>query len=144
MFASPIEARDEMFELFETGFTPASTTILGAACETRWQGKPENVIPDDYFVRVSTKGAGTELAAYKDRDLVYDTFGHLFVQVFAPIAAEDSYRKGELLAIACRDIFLGVATPEGVWFKNARYVELEDDGKFYRWKVTVEFEFSES
>ncbi len=143
MFASPIDARDEMFELFETNFDVSA--ILATPPVMLWQGKPEPKTPPvGYNCRVSTKGAGTDLAAFKDRDLVYDTYGNLFVQVQAPIGEEDSYRKGELIAIAARDIFLGVQTPGGVWFRNARYVELDDDGKFYRWKVTVEFEFSES
>lgn len=144
-FTTPIDARDEMFTLFEAGFEPAVVpAILATAPVILWQGKPDPKTPlEGYNVRVSTKGAGTELAAFMDRDKIYDTYGNLFVQVQAPIGAEDSYRKGELIAIACRDIFRGVETPGGVWFRNMRYVELDDDGKFYRWKVTVEFEFSE-
>jgi hypothetical protein len=142
MFNSPIDARDDMFEKFNTDFS-ANALVVETECEIRWQGKPEKAIPTGYFVRVSTKGAGTDQAGYADTEKRYDTYGNLFVQVFAPMDAEDSYRNGELLAIAARDIFKGSETQGGVWFRKARYVELDDDGKFYIWKVTVEFEFSE-
>lgn len=144
MFDNPIQARDEMFQWFDDRWEPAVVpTILPDPVETRWQGVPEPAIPDDYFVRVSTQGAGTDLGGFADTEKRYDTYGNLFVQVFAPMTAADSFRNGELLAIAARDIFLGSETGGGVWFRNARYVELDNDGKFYRWKVTVEFEFSE-
>jgi hypothetical protein len=153
MLADPIVARDEMFQLFDDGWEAidwegARHTI--AQPEVRWQGKEKHdaPIPESYFVRVATRQAGSPLGGFMQDDgpspKVYDTFGNLFVQVFAPMDGEDSYRQGELLAIAARDIFRGVQTPSGVWFRNARYVELDDDKKFYRWNVIVEYEFSET
>lgn len=141
MFSSPIDARDSMFQHFADAF--GAVSLVGDLdVETRWQGRIEAAIPDGYFVRVSTKNEGSPLGGFADQDKVYDSFGNLFVQVFAPINAEDAYRNGELLSIAARDIFRQ-ETEAGVWFRNARYNELESDGKFYRWNVIVEFEFSE-
>jgi hypothetical protein len=152
MFESPLQARDEMFQLFLGGWEAVDwegSEIAIAKPEVRWQGKEKTTdpIPDDYFVRIATRGAGSPLSGFIADDgpsaKAYDTFGNLFVQVFAPMNAEDSYRQGELIAAAARDIFRGVQTPSGVWFRNARYVELDDDKKFFRWNVIVEYEFSE-
>jgi hypothetical protein len=145
-FDNPVAATDEIFELFDTNFAVAEI-VVDTECEVRWAGVPptatQKPIPDGYWVRVSKKTAGTDQAGYADREKRYDTYGNLFVEVFAPMAEADSNRNGELLAVAARDIFMGTETEGGVWFRNARYVELDNDGKFYRWKVTVEFEFSE-
>jgi hypothetical protein len=142
MITNPIQARDEMFELFDDAFR-VHELVVDTDCEIRYQGVPEAAIPDGFFVRVSTTTTKTEQGGFADQEKRYDTYGNLFVQVFAPMAVADSYRNGELLAIAARDIFRGVETVSGVWFRNMRYVELDNDGKFYRWKVTVEFDFSE-
>jgi hypothetical protein len=146
MFTNPILAKDEMFELFDNAFR-SHELVVDTDCLIRYKGVPleegEPQIPDGYWVFVSKVTAGSQQAGYADTERRYTTFGNLFVQVFAPMIAADSSRNGELLAIAARDIFRGIETEGGVWFRNARYKELESDGKFYRWNVTVEFEFSE-
>lgn len=149
MFANPVEAGDEMRQLFKDGWE--ALTIVTPVPEVRWHGKEKKAdpIPDTYFARFAIRGVGTDHAGFMENGegaspQVFDSFGNVFVQVFAPIDAEDSYRQGELLAIAARDIFLGNDTPSGVWFRNVRYVELDDDGKFYRWNVVAGYEFSET
>jgi hypothetical protein len=144
-FDNPILARDDMLQHFDTPFREHEL-VVDTACLIRYQGVPtpngEPEIPDGFWVRVSTKNEGSPQGGFADQEPRFDSFGNIFVQVFAPIAEADSYRNGELLAIAARDIFRR-GTEAGVWFRNARYTELEDDGKFYRWNVVVEFEFSE-
>jgi hypothetical protein len=145
-FDNPIIATDEMYGLFDDAFR-VHELVVDTDCAIRYYGVPpvegEPDVPDGYWVQVSKTPTKTEQAGYADQQKRYETYGNLFVQVFAPMAVADSYRNGELLAIAARDIFRGVETISGAWFRNARYVELVNDGKFYRWKVTVEFEFSE-
>jgi hypothetical protein len=148
MFSSPVQARDEMFAHFDTAWTGVQLTI-DLEVETRWQGIKEGDIPDGYFARVSTAGSGSNSGGFLQNGdgstpQVFDTYGNLFVQIFAPISAEDAYYNGERLAIEARNIFMATETINGVWFRNARYVELADDGKFYRWNVSVEYQFSEA
>ena len=147
-FESPIDARDEMFRLFNDAWT-AVPLVAELEVETRWQGKEKGDIPAGYFIRVSKTTVGSNSGGFLQNgdgpsDQVYDTFGNIFVQVFAPMDAEDAFRKGELLAIAARDIFRGVETISGAWFRKARYEELQNDGKHYRFNVIVEYEFSET
>jgi hypothetical protein len=148
MFNSPIEARDEMFSHFDTSWTGLQL-VADLDVQSRWQGVVDPSIPDGYYIRVSTKGAGSESAGFLEQGdgaspQVFDTYGNLFVEVFAPMSADDAYYNGERLAIEARNIFMGTETTNAIWFRNARYVELDNDGKHYRWKVTVEYEFSEA
>jgi|SRR6185369_4678051 hypothetical protein len=147
MFTSPIDAADEMRNLFKTGWN--ALTIVTPTPEIRWRGKEKGSLPTTYFARFVIRGAGTDGAGFMENGegpspQVFDSFGNVFVQVFAPIDAEDSFRNGELLAIAARDIFLGASTSGGVWFRKARYSEVDDDGKFYCWNVVAEYEFCET
>lgn len=148
MFTNPLDARDEMFALFAAGWE--ATDVLDTPPEIRWQGKEKGDIPPGYFVRVYTIGVKSEQRGFLQRDdpgaspPVFDTCGMIYASVFAPMSAEDSFRNGELLARAGRDIFRSAETPSGVWFRNARYVELPNDGKHYGWNVIVEYEFSET
>lgn len=148
-FASPISAGDEMRQLFDDGW--GALTIVSPVPEIRWHGREKKTdpLPTTYFARFTIRGAGVDPAGFLENGegaspQVFCNYGNVFVQVFAPIDAVDSYRQGELLAIGARDIFLGKDTESGVWFRNARYFEVEDDKKFYIWNVVAEYEFSEA
>lgn len=147
MFTTPIAAADEMRAHFRDGWN--ALAIVAPVPAIRWHGNEVGDIPGTYFARFRVVGASTGSAGFMENGAgaspqVYDNIGNVFVQVFAPIDAEDSYRQGELLAVAARDIFRGQGTNSGVWFRNARYTEVPDDGKFYQWNVVVEYEFSET
>lgn len=149
MFASPIDAADEMRQLFSNGWN--ALAIVSPVPEIRWHGKEKKTdpVPSTYFARFTIRGAGVQPAGFMENGegaspQVFDNYGNVFVQVFAPIDVADSYRQGELLAIAARDIYLGNDTENGVWFRNARYFEVDDDGKHYCWNVVAEYEFSET
>ncbi len=149
MFASPIAAADEMRQMFVDAWE--DLTIITPAPEVRWRGKEKKTdpLPTSYFCRFVIRGVGSPSAGFLENGegpspQVFDNYGNVFVQVFAPIDAVDSFRYGELLAIAARDIFQGASTAGGVWFRNARYSEVDDDGKFYCWNVVTEYEFSET
>jgi len=139
--------RDDVFELFTDRF---DVSEIVAKCIIRYQGKEKGEEPKrDYWVRISTSEVGSPQVAFAmtpEPDAspsVYESFGLVFVQVFAPMSEEDSFHNGDLIAKAARDIFRRVETPSGVTFRNARFNELDNDGKFYRWNVKVEYEYTE-
>lgn len=147
MPTNPTDARDEVFGLFTDRW--AAGTVLDPMPEIRYQGKERGAVPKEYFVRLSMQQVGSPQAAFvmtEEPDAspaVFETYGLIFVQVFAPMSAEDSWRIGDLLATFARDIFRRVETPSGVVFRNARFNELDNDGKHYRWNVKVEYEYNE-
>lgn len=146
MATTPTNARDEIFRLFTDNF---DVSAIVDECVIRYQGKESGAVPEKYWLRVSTQQVTSPQSAHIMRDdpgqspVEYETNGLVFVQVFAPMSDEDSFRKGELIATHSRDIFRAVETPSGVWFRNARFNELDPDGKHYRWNVKVEYQFNE-
>lgn len=147
MPTNPTNARDEVFGLFTEAWNAG--TIVTPVPEIRYQGKEIGATPEGYFVRLSMQQVGSPQGGFAMTEepdaspIAFDTFGLIFVQVFAPMSAEDSWRYGDLLATFARDIFRRVETPSGVWFRNARYNELDNDKKRYRWNVIVEYDYSE-
>jgi hypothetical protein len=143
---TPNDARAEAFGLFEAGWLDAG--IIDPTPEVRWQGKAEGDPPRSYFARVSMVQASTRQASFAEADgaskTKYDNRGHIIVQVFAPMNAEDAFYNGGLLAEKARDIFRRVETPSGMWFRNMRVNELPNDGEFFRWNVIIEYEFVET
>lgn len=141
-----LNLREDVFELFTDRF---DTSPIGVETEIRYQGKEVRGDPKGYWVRISTNEVGSPQVGFVmtpepgASPSLYESFGLVFVQVFAPMSAPDSFFKGDLIAKAARDIFRRVETPSGVTFRNARFNEIDNDGKFYRWNVKVEYEYTE-
>lgn len=142
-----VSAVDEMRQLFLDGWQ--ASDVLTPMPEIRWAGNEKDGIPAGFYVRFYHQILKSPQSAHMTdagggSKPIYDTSGLLFVQVYAPINAEDSERIGELLAQRARDIYRGVETNSGVWFRNARYNPEANDAQYYRFLVTVAFEFSEA
>lgn len=142
-------AIDQIRQFFLDGWN-ASTPPDGLAemPEIRWHGKTIATVPGDFYAyfkhrilkspqtaHMTDAGGGTKS--------VFDTYGLLTIAVYAAMSAADASEIGSLLAQRVRDIFRRGETGGGVWFRNARSDELENDERNYRFLVTVGFEFSE-
>lgn len=146
MPSSPAIARDEVFALFTAEFVN-----LPKPCAIRYQGKIEASSPRSYWARISMQSVMSQQSAFAlteepgECPQVFETNGLIYVQVFAPITERDAFHFGDLLATAARDIFRRAGTSSGVWFRNARAVELpfRAGDTEYRWNVVVEYEFDE-
>ncbi len=149
MTATPQQAREEVYELFTNDWKASAGVILNPIPEIRYQGKEKGEVPQGAFVRISMQQVRSSQSAHTMRDdpeasgTQYTTYGLIFVQVFVPVSLRDGYFKGELLATFARDIFRARETPSGVWFRNARFNELEPEGSKHRWNVSVEYEYNE-
>ena len=147
MTATPTQAREEVYRLFTDAWK--SSDIRDPMPEIRYQGKESGKVPEGAFVRISMQQVTSPQSAHTMRDdpgasgTQYTTHGLIFVQVFMPASERDGFFKGELLATFARDIFRATETPSGVWFRNARFNELEPEGSKHRWNVKVEYEYNE-
>lgn len=142
-YLTPVAAKDEAYALVTAGIEAS-----GLACDIRYQGKVDNDPTGDYWVRLSMQQVlspqrGFILTEDAADVNVFETAGLIFGQLNAAISAEDSFRNGDLLASAIRDILRQTSTPSGMWFRNARFNELPNDGQYYRWNVIAEYEFDE-
>jgi hypothetical protein len=147
MTATPTQAREEVYEHFTERWI--ASTLRNPMPGIRYQGKEKGEVPQDAYVRLSMQQVTSPQSAHTMRDdpgasgASYTTHGLIFVQVFMPASERDAFYKGELLATRARDIFRNTETPSGVWFRNARFNELEPDGAKLRWNVKVEYEYEE-
>ena len=146
MPSNPSLARDEVFEFFTSEFVD-----LSKPCAMRYQGKINEAAPRSYWARISMQSVMSQQTAFALTDepgecpQVFETNGLIYVQVFAPITERDAFHYGDLLATKARDIFRRAGTASGVWFRNARAVELpfRAGDTEYRWNVVVEYEYDE-
>jgi hypothetical protein len=146
----PQEARKEMFLKVDECWTANAEPIVGYVPEIRWQGVEEGALPgaDKFWMRASTTTVTTRQSGHMSPDapdgspVVYDTYGFITLQVFAPMKGKDTWSKGELLSELGQRMFMASETGGGVWFRNPRIRELNNDGTWYRWNVLADYQFS--
>jgi hypothetical protein len=80
------------------------------------------------------------LAGYNGSRM-FERVGRFVVQVFSPVGIGLS--AGYDLGIILLNAFEGVATPGGVWFRNANFREIGRDSALFQWNFEVEFLYHE-
>lgn len=73
----------------------------------------------------------------------FERLGLITVQVFVPLALEDSVALAEALGTIARDAFEGKSTPGGVWFRNARLQEVGPDSPWWQLNIVTDFVYEE-
>ncbi len=147
MACTPSEARDEVYTMFTDAWT--ASDLRDPMPEIRYQGREKGAVPAGAFVRLSMQQVRSPQSAHTmpadpgASGTQYTTYGIIFAQLFVPASERDGFFNGELLATFARDIFRNVETPSGVWFRNARFNELEPDGSKLAWAIKVEYEYNE-
>ena len=145
------QARKEMFAKVEGCWEAHAGAIVGYTPEIRWQGVEEGKLPgaDKFWMRASTTTVTTRQGGHMSPEgpegspVVYDTYGFITLQVFGPMKGKDSWSKGELLSEVGQRMFMASETAGGVWFRNPRIRELNNDGTWYRWNVISDYQFSQ-
>ena len=143
-------ARDEIFALLNVAWLAGAAAIVGYVPEIRWQGvtKETKIDESKFWARVSMQSVGGEQASLSNCAGVigqkhYTDFGLIFVQLFAPMAAQQATLKLGRLAMLARNVYRGVSTDNKVWFRNARINNLDDELQFHRLNVVAEYEYDE-
>lgn len=151
MFISPQAARKEMFALVDAAWQAGAGTIVGGdAPEIRYEGFEKPALPgaENFWMMASTTNVTTRQSGHQLPDgpdaskVVYDCFGFITLQVFAPMKSPDSWSKGELLSELGQCMFMASETPGAVWFRNPRIIKNGNDGTWYRWNVIADYQFS--
>lgn len=150
MTLTPQNARKELFALVDSDWQSKSGAIAGYIPEVRYQGVEEGDLPgaDKFWMRASTQTVTTTQRGHRMPEAgvsqpVYDNFGFITLQIFAPMKSVDSYAKGELLAELGQCMFMASETGGAIWFRNPRIRELDNDGTWYRWNVIADYQFSQ-
>jgi hypothetical protein len=151
MTLTPQQARKEMFAKVDECWRAHSEDIVGYVPEIRWQGVEEGKVPgaDKFWMRAGTTTVTTRQSGHMMPDepdgspVVYTNYGFITLQIFAPMKGRESWSKGELLSELGQRMFMASETGGGIWFRNPRIRELNNDGTFYRWNVISDYQFSQ-
>lgn len=145
------QAVDEMNKLFNDAFAaPNIVSLIGYKPEIFWYGNEREGLPssDKFWVRHSVQNVLEEQSSLSECEgavgkKLYDSSGVIIIQFFCPKSTANSLEKGRKLAMIARNAYRGNGTPNGVWFRNARVVDVPDEKPWYRLNVVIEYEFSE-
>lgn len=151
MTLSQQAARQEILAHIASAWAAGSAAIVGYVPEIRYQGVELPGLPgtDNYWMRASTNNVTTEQSGHAIdepgvSEVIYTTFGFVTLQIFAPMKTADSYAKGELLSGLGQRMFMASETAGGIWFRNPRIRQLDNDGTWYRWNVIADYQFDQS
>lgn len=151
MTLTPQQARQEMFQRVNTCWAADSAAIVGYVPEIRWQGVEEATPPGatKFWMRCGTTNVTVRQSGHQMPDapngspVVYDNYGFITLQIFAPMKGRQNWSKGELLSELGQRMFMAYETGGGVWFRNPRIRDLNNDGTFFRWNVIADYQFSQ-
>lgn len=150
MSLRPQQARKQLLAHVQTCWDAGAAAIVDYVPDIRFQGVEESTLPgaDKYWMRCGTTTVATPQRGHMMPEVgisqpVYDNFGFITLQIFAPMKSPESYAKGELLAELGQRMFMASETGGSIWFRNPRIRELDNDGTWYRWNVIADYQFSQ-
>ena len=142
-------AREKMCEHFETYWQANAAGVLTYVPEILYprtvQREPMN--KSRHWGRLSISEVGANQAGFCSDELGrkrYESYGLVFVQLFAPANEIDAGEKQDILAKIGRSAFRGVSIPGRIWFRRARINDLPDENAMLRLNVVAEYEYTET
>lgn len=148
MPASHETATNEIMSAFKTKWDADAPAIHGgAALDPFWDGVGTRPEPDpaktwlEVVIRHASGGQASLSDAAGKRK--FARLGIVTVAIYFPLGQEGGLVKGKRLAQVARAAFEGKATASGVWFRNARIVEVGIDRAWYHFNVIAEFRYHE-
>ena len=142
------QALADMFGLFNTAWTAGTTAIVGYVPPVRWPGIEQPTAPDrsKFWARVSQKTSNETQSTLRNGDngQRYTNRGTLYVQIFCPVSLSGSLKNGRKLAELARDAYRGKHSVNGVWFRNARILEMPTEQDWFALTVQVDYIYDET
>lgn len=145
------QARKDVFSLVDAAWNAQAGAIVGGSVpEMRYQGVEKSTAPDNgaYWARSSTQSVTTVQKGFRQNTsnspVIFTTNALVFIQIFAPMKVAGSWAIGELLGKLGQCMFMASDTQTGVWFRNPRVLEINNDGTWYRWNVVSNFQFDQT
>lgn len=130
------QAVDDMLGLFKTAW---DTTGHEAFFENTRSNREEDLSPWAEIVVRHAAGQQDTLGGRGSSSFV--RLGAIIVTINTP--STSGLSEGYNLAKVVADAYEGVASPNGVWFRNVRINELGREGTFFQTNVLIDFEYYE-
>lgn len=138
-------ALDEMLGLFNTDWTTKTPALTTTVPDVQWPGLPAGPGPvGKSWARIRIRHTSSRQVTFgPPGQRRFERGGIITVQVFAPLSPQNGLSLAEKLAIIARDAYEGRGTATGIWFRNARIVEVGPSGEWYQYNAVVEFQYDE-
>lgn len=137
-----------MFGLFNTAWTANTPAVVGYIPTIAWPGIEQPTTPDrsKFWARVSQKTNSETQAALRNGNYGqrFETKGVCYVQIFCPVSAVGAISKGRKLAEIGRNAFRAKQSTNGVWFRNAKIVEMPVEQDWFAFTVQVDYIYDET
>lgn len=140
-------ATDEIYKAFNSAWAAGTTALVGYVPFIAWPGIDTGTAPDasKFWVRISTQGINSEQGTLSENIVTdgsrrFETFGLIFLQIFAP-KRNDADVLALKLAQLAQNIFRN--RTENVIFRNSYIRELQPENGAIRKNVIAQFEFDE-
>ena len=142
------QAIADMFGLFNTAWQARTTAIVGYVPEVRWPGIEVPTAPDrsKFWARVSQKTSSETQSTLRNGDngRRYTNQGTIYVQIFCPVSESGSMTKGRKLGEIARDAFRGKQSVNGIWFRDARILEMPTEQDWFAFTVRADYIYDET
>lgn len=141
-------ARDEILGMFQTAWAANAPAVAGGtAPKVEWPGVDSGSPPksNEPWARIVVRHTADPRHTLAPAGLRrFQRAGLVTVSIFAPFTKGGGFTLAEQLAIIARDAYEGRGTPSGIWFRNARIVEVgREPGGWFQMNVLVEFRYEE-
>jgi hypothetical protein len=146
------QATNEINQMF-LDFWNSETSLeveLGYMPSIRWYGNDEGYKPDasKFWIWHSTQSVFEEQATLntctgKPGEKRYNCAGLVIVQIFCPKSETNAKYKGAAIAQVCKNAYRGKHSPNKIWFRNVRILDISDETLYYRFNVIAEYEYDE-
>lgn len=142
------QAIDDMFGLFNAAWIAGTNDIVGYIPEIRWSGVEAPTAPDrsKFWARVSQKTSFETQSTLRNGNSGqrYTNQGTVYVQIFCPVSESGSITKGRKLGELARNAFRGKHSINGVWFRNARILEMPTEQDWFAFTVRTDYIYDET
>lgn len=140
---SQTAARDEIL----TRLKVVTDTIVALAPNVIYEDSdkqpPDGEDPPLTWARVTVRHVFSAQSALSDDagKRRYTRDGLVTIQLFTPF--NEGLSNADTIASLLQGAFLGVSTPNGVWFRNVRTNEVGVDGPWFQTNVLADFRYDE-
>jgi hypothetical protein len=146
-----IAASDDMKATTNAAWKAATLLHVGSVQKLFFQGIVKDGAleignPTDYWARVIIQGVtqGQSTLGEHQTGRRHTAYGLLWVQMFFPLAVNDAWRKGQLIASAVKNALARESISGTVWFLNPRINDnVPADVTHHRLNVVADYQFDE-
>ena len=140
------EARDSIFAQFRSYWDQAAYGVLGLIPTVLWQGQENSSPPSNqepYARATVLHTAGRQATLAGPGGARWERRGVCLIQCFGPVQGGKGLTLAERMATVAKDAFEGKSTPEGVWFRNCRQIDIGSADGWFQINVAADFQYDE-